>query len=220
MRISEVNDLIVKAKGNVDYQHCLEEMQSFTLNRSENTSDEIWLVEHPSVYTQGVAGKAEHLLNSKNEIPLIQSDRGGQITYHGPGQLILYPLLNIKRLNINTRELVQKLEHTIISTLATINIKAETKTNAPGVYVKQKKIASIGLRVKKGCCYHGIALNVNMSLTPYKAINPCGYQGLEMCQIIDLSPKITIQHIQTKIINAFIAEFRYTSVFHKTTISV
>jgi lipoyl(octanoyl) transferase len=168
-------------------------MQDFTETRTHDTPDEIWLVQHQSVFTQGSAGKPEHLINPTN-IPVVQSDRGGQITYHGEGQQIMYVLLNIKRLKaegkeISVRELVTALEQSVVKTLADYGVESYPKADAPGVYVNckgiEKKICSLGLRIRKGCSFHGLALNINMDLTPFRNINPCGYAGLEMTQLKD-----------------------------------
>lgn len=179
--------LMIKTRylGVVDYLATWQAMKDFTANRTSQTADEIWLLQHPPVYTQGIAGKAEHLLY-QNEIPLIKTDRGGQITFHGPGQLIVYLLLDLRRLKLNVRELVRKMEDAVIGLLQEYNVDAEGRVDAPGVYVSNAKIASLGLKIKNGCCYHGIALNVNMDLTPFSAINPCGYAGLRVTQIKDL----------------------------------
>lgn len=160
-------------------------MKDFTVSRTEDTSDEIWLLQHPPVYTQGIAGKPEHLLYPSG-IPLILTDRGGQITFHGPGQLIAYLLLDLRRLRLNVRELVRKMEDAVVDLLRDYHIKAAGHVDAPGVYVNDAKIASLGLKIKNGCCYHGIALNVNMDLAPFSAINPCGYAGLRITQFKDL----------------------------------
>ncbi|MDD5274177.1 MAG: lipoyl(octanoyl) transferase LipB [Methylovulum sp.] len=160
-------------------------MQDFTVQRSPDTADELWVVEHPPVYTLGLSGKREHLLNI-GDIPVVHSDRGGQVTYHGPGQLVIYTLLDIKRLKINIRELVDLLENTMIATLADYGISAQARAEAPGVYVQGKKIGSIGLRIKNHCSYHGLSLNNAMDLRPFSHINPCGYSGLEMTQLADL----------------------------------
>lgn len=175
--------------GVQDYQAIWHKMQDFTDNRTANTPDEIWLVQHPSVFTQGSAGKPEHLLNSTN-IPVVQSDRGGQITYHGIGQQIMYVLIDIKRHKANgnelsVRDLVSALEQSVVKTLADYGIQSYPKPDAPGVYVNEQKICSLGLRIRKGCSFHGLALNINMDLTPFRNINPCGYAGLEMCQLAD-----------------------------------
>lgn len=160
-------------------------MKDFTASRTDSTCDEVWLVEHPPVYTQGVACKPEHLLYN-NEIPVIRTDRGGQITYHGPGQIIAYLLLDIRRLKLGVRELVRKMEGAVIDLLRDYDVPAEGRADAPGVYVGDAKIAALGLKIKNGCCYHGLALNVDMDLTPFAAINPCGYPGLRVTQTRDL----------------------------------
>ena len=157
-------------------------MREYTLARDAASDDEIWFVEHPAVFTQGQAGKAEHLL-MPGDIPVVQSDRGGQVTYHGPGQLVVYFMLDLQRLGYGIRSLVTRLETAIVETLAGYAISAYPRRDAPGVYVDGKKIASLGLRVRNGCCYHGIAINVNMDLSPFARINPCGYAGLEMTQL-------------------------------------
>jgi len=185
---------IIRKLGMQPYEAIWEEMKRFTMARDANTPDELWLLEHPSVYTQGQAGRKEHILNL-GDIPIIQSDRGGQITYHGPGQLVAYVLMDIQRHNLGIRTLVTTLEQLLIKLLQKYEISAEIHCGAPGVYVHEKKIASIGLRVKKGCTYHGIALNVNMDLHPFYGINPCGYEALEMTQMKDYCPQIQIDHV-------------------------
>ncbi len=170
--------LIVRNLGIQDYQHVWHNMQAFTDNRTADTPDEIWLVQHPSVFTQGQAGKPEHLLQ-RTEIPVVQSDRGGQITYHGLGQQIMYVLIDIKRHeNLNVRQ-------SVVKTLADYGIEGYPKPDAPGVYIDGKKICSLGLRIRHGRSFHGLAFNINMDLTPFHQINPCGYAGLEMCQLAD-----------------------------------
>jgi len=163
-------------------------MSAFTDQRDASCQDEIWLVQHPAVFTQGQAGKAEHLL-MPGDIPVIQVDRGGQVTYHGIGQLVLYPLLDIRRLGFGVRELVSRLEQCIVSTLAEYGIEAYPKPDAPGVYVSGAKIASLGLRIRRGCSFHGLSINVDMDMEPFQRINPCGYAGLEMVQMADLSTR-------------------------------
>lgn len=158
-------------------------MKQFTSERDASTPDELWVVQHYPVYTQGQAGKPEHLLTPSPTIPIIQSDRGGQITYHGPGQLVIYVLLDLHRRHLSIRCLVTRLEQAIIHFLRDKQIIAESRKTAPGVYINHKKICSIGLRIKRGCSYHGLAFNVDMDLTPFNAINPCGYQGLIMTQL-------------------------------------
>lgn len=171
--------MIVRELGRQDYIPIWNAMQSFTNNRDKQTPDEIWLVEHNPVFTQGQAGKAEHIL-APGDIPVVQVDRGGQVTYHGPGQQMMYILLDIRRLKTGVRELVTALEQCIVNTLAKNNVEAYAKADAPGVYVNEQKVCSVGLRIRKGCSFHGLAFNVNMDLGPFQRINPCGYQGLEM----------------------------------------
>lgn len=165
-------------------------MRTFTDTRDEHTQDELWFTEHPPVFTQGQAGKPEHLL-SPGDIPVVQTDRGGQVTYHGPGQMVAYPLLNLRRLHLGVRELVTQLEQSVVQCLARWGIEAAAKADAPGVYVQGQKVASLGLRVRRGCSFHGVSLNVDMDLAPFLRINPCGYNGLQMTQVNALvaSPK-------------------------------
>ncbi|WP_424404914.1 lipoyl(octanoyl) transferase LipB [Pasteurella sp. PK-2025] len=181
--------LVVRQLGVQDYHTVWHQMQQFTDERDAETQDEIWLVQHPSVFTQGQAGKAEHLLQ-QTAIPVVQSDRGGQITYHGLGQQVMYVLIDIKRQkalgrDLNVRHLVTALEQAVVNTLADYGIQAYPKADAPGVYIDEKKICSLGLRIRKGCSFHGLAFNINMDLSPFHFINPCGYAGLEMCQLAD-----------------------------------
>ncbi|WP_413701300.1 lipoyl(octanoyl) transferase LipB [Psychromonas sp. KJ10-10] len=175
------DQLTLRYLGKQPYLETWQAMSDFTNARDDNTVDEIWVVEHPPVFTQGTAGKAEHLLQ-QTEIPVVKSDRGGQITYHGPGQLIVYLLINIRRKDFNVRSLVTIIEQGIIDLLNQYNIEAYAKSEAPGVYVDGKKIASLGLKIRRGCSFHGLALNVDMDLSPFLQINPCGYIGLEMTQ--------------------------------------
>lgn len=170
----------------MDYTSVWKAMQYFTDTRTDTTIDELWLVEHPAVFTQGQAGKEEHLL-LPGDIPVVQVDRGGQVTYHGPGQQVIYFMINLRRRKMGVRELVTLIENGIIATLADYGITANAKPDAPGVYVDNKKIASLGLRVRKGCSFHGLALNVDMDLSPFLRINPCGYEGLEMIQTSSIS---------------------------------
>ncbi len=171
--------------GRRPYLPVFEAMKQFSAERNADTEDELWVVEHDPVFTQGLAGKAEHLLGGTS-IPVVQIDRGGQITYHGPGQLVVYTLIDFKRLKTGVRSIVSALENSIIATLADYGIESAADPKRPGVYVAGKKIASLGLRIKNGAVYHGLALNVNMDLEPFHHINPCGYAGLEMTQIADL----------------------------------
>ena len=176
---------LIKYLGLVDYEPTWHAMQDFTATRSPDTSDEIWLLEHPPVFTLGLAGKREHILHA-TDIPIIPIDRGGQVTYHGPGQVVAYLMLDLKRRGYGVRELVARMEQAVIDLLDTYAISAERRERAPGVYVAGKKIAALGLRIKHGMSYHGLALNVDMDLTPFTHINPCGYAGLEATQLKDL----------------------------------
>ena len=171
--------------GQVDYQPTWHAMQRFTNERDAETADEIWLLQHLPVFTQGQAGKAEHLL-LPGDIPVVQVDRGGQVTYHGPGQLVAYLLLDVRRSGIGVRELVSRIERSLIDTLASYGVSANAKPDAPGVYVDGAKIASLGLRIRNGRSFHGLALNVDMDLQPFQRINPCGYAGMAMTQLADL----------------------------------
>lgn len=171
--------------GLAEYLPTLEAMRSFTAERDEQTADEIWLLQHPRVFTQGQAGKAEHLL-APGDIPVVQVERGGQVTYHGPGQLVAYLMLNLRRQKLGVRELVTAMESALVDVLASYGVEAAPKADAPGVYVAGDKIASLGLRVRNGCSFHGLALNVDMDMSPFQRINPCGYAGLKMIQLKDL----------------------------------
>lgn len=177
--------LVVRHLGLADYLPTLEAMRRFTAERDESTPDEIWLLQHPRVFTQGQAGKAEHLL-APGDIPVIQVERGGQVTYHGPGQLVAYLMLDLRRKKLGVRELVTAMEQALVDVLAGYGIEAAPKADAPGVYVAGDKIASLGLRVRNGCSFHGLALNVDMDMAPFQRINPCGYAGLKMVQLKDL----------------------------------
>ncbi|WJD47783.1 MULTISPECIES: lipoyl(octanoyl) transferase LipB [unclassified Enterobacter] len=174
--------ILIRHLGLQPYEPVSLAMHEFTDTRDDATPDEIWLVEHHPVFTQGQAGKAEHVL-MPGDIPVIQSDRGGQVTYHGPGQQVMYVLLNLKRRKLGVRELVTLLEQTVVNTLAESDIEAYPRADAPGVYVSGKKICSLGLRIRKGCSFHGLALNIAMDLAPFQRINPCGYAGMEMAQM-------------------------------------
>ena len=177
--------ILLRRLGLVDYRDCWQAMRSFTDQRTSESEDALWLVEHPPVFTQGQAGRPEHLLDA-GDIPVVQSDRGGQITYHGPGQLIAYVLLDLRRLRIGVRQLVDALEGAVVDLLAAFGVVASARPDAPGVYVDGAKIASLGLRVRHGCSYHGIALNLDVDLTPFRRINPCGHAGLPMTRLVDL----------------------------------
>ena len=265
--------LIVRQLGVCSYPEIWQDMRDFTQQRTAETPDELWLLEHTPVFTQGLAGKAEHVLNP-GEIPVIQTDRGGQVTYHGPGQLVVYPLLDLSRRKLTIRGLVTTLEQCVIDLLNIHGITGQTRQNAPGVYVESKilgvpaegnspypmgveggesfapppsfraigsadaqdmnrkalplysagmpaKICSIGLRVRRGCSYHGIALNVAMDLTPFSSINPCGFEGLNMAQMSSFVPNLTCEKIHHPLIAAFLRHFGYTEeemIWRKATV--
>lgn len=194
--------IIIRQLGITPYQQVSDAMHQFTGCRTPETCDEIWLVEHPRVFTQGQAGKAEHVL-APGDIPVIQSDRGGQVTYHGPGQQIMYVMLDLKRNKIGVRELVTALENTVVNTLAHFNIAAYPRPDAPGVYVNGDKICSLGLRIRQGCSFHGLALNISMDLEPFNRINPCGYSELKMTQVSDLAPNVSLSDVQPVLIRQF-----------------
>jgi len=196
---------LLKWLGRVEYEPTWHAMQSFTSQRDERTRDEIWLLEHPPVFTLGMNGKPEHVL-AAGDIPVINIDRGGQVTYHGPGQLVVYPLLDLRRYKLGVRELVMALENAVIGTLEQFNVHAEARRDAPGVYVDGRKIASIGLRIRRGCSYHGLAFNVAMDLSPFNRINPCGYQGLQVIDLaslgVQMNPQQLSSHVATNLFEA------------------
>jgi lipoyl(octanoyl) transferase len=192
-------DPCVRQLGSRAYEATWRAMQSFTANRSPDTRDEIWLLQHPPVYTVGVAGRNEHLPRVANDIPVLRIDRGGQITYHGPGQLVVYLLLDLRRRGYGVRTLVRRMERAVIDLLDEFGIEATGQTDAPGVYVDKAKIAALGLRVKGGCCYHGLALNVDMDLAPFHAIDPCGYPGLAVTQLRDLGVGTSVDAVGERI---------------------
>ncbi|MGQ0523462.1 MAG: lipoyl(octanoyl) transferase LipB [Betaproteobacteria bacterium] len=183
----------VQQLGIVDYEPTWHAMQRFTAARDAGTPDELWVLQHPPVYTLGIAGKPEHLPRVDNGIPVVRTDRGGQITYHGPGQVIAYLLLDMRRRALNVKTLVRRMEQAVIDLLAERGVQALRREDAPGVYVGAEKLAALGLRIRSGCCYHGIALNVDMDLSPFRAINPCGYPGLEVTQMRDLQITDTME---------------------------
>jgi lipoyl(octanoyl) transferase len=186
--------LIVRHLGRVEYQPTWHDMQRFTDERGPASADELWFLEHPPVFTLGLNGRREHVL-AAGDIPVVQVDRGGQVTYHGPGQLVVYPLLDLRRLGLNIRELVMRLENAVIELCAGFGIEAAGRRDAPGVYVAGRKLASIGLRVRRGGTYHGIALNVLNDLEPFSRINPCGYAGLQVTRLADLAPVRNLDEI-------------------------
>jgi lipoyl(octanoyl) transferase len=192
----------VKSLGLVEYQPTWDAMKQFTAERSAQKDverrDEIWLVQHPPVYTQGLAGKPEHLLH-RTHIPVIKIDRGGQITYHGPGQIVAYLLLDMRRWKINVRQLVHLMEQAVIDLLGEFGVVAQRREDAPGVYVGDAKIAALGLKIKNGYCYHGLAFNVDMDLSPFANINPCGYAGLRVTQAVELGITVSINELQAQL---------------------
>lgn len=198
----------IRFLGLVDYESTWQAMKQFTAQRTQDTRDEIWLLQHPPTYTQGQAGKPEHLLNAR-QIPVVQIDRGGQITYHGPGQIVAYLLLDLRHWKINVRQLVRLMEQAVINILSAYNIVASGRVDAPGVYVGDAKIAALGLKIKHSCCYHGLSFNIDMDLTPYDFINPCGYQGLRVTQLKDFgvnTPPEQIQQLLSGQLLALLAE--------------
>jgi len=184
--------------GRSDYRQTWRAMQDFTNARQPDTADELWLTEHPPVFTQGLNGRAEHLL-APGDIPVVQIDRGGQVTYHGPGQLVMYCMLDLNRLGLGVKRLVRLLETSVIELLRDYAIDAHGRPDAPGVYVGDAKIAALGLRIRKGCCYHGLSLNVDLDLEPFSRINPCGYQGLEVTRMLDFAVDASVEQIGRKL---------------------
>ena len=203
--------LHIRQLGQQDYQQTWDSMKAFCIQRDAETNDEVWFVEHPSVYTQGVSGKPEHIL-SRNDIPVVQTDRGGQVTYHGPGQLLMYVLFDLRRLGIGVRDLVNVLENSTIASLKKFGLKAVARKDAPGVYIEDKKIASLGLRVKKGCSYHGLSVNINMDLTPFNFINPCGFKGLEITQLSELGVKCNLSDFAAILLHELKDQLNYSQL--------
>ncbi|UTZ36703.1 lipoyl(octanoyl) transferase LipB [Vibrio campbellii] len=209
------HQLVVKRLGRQDYEPVWKAMHEFTDQRTDDTPDEVWLVEHNPVFTQGQAGKAEHLINT-GDIPVVQSDRGGQVTYHGPGQLVAYFLINLRRKKLGVRDLVTHIENLVINTLKAYNIDSAARPDAPGVYVGGKKICSLGLRIRKGCSFHGLALNVNMDLGPFLRINPCGYEGMEMVQVSQVGGPEDIEAVEKQLIQELVTLLDYEQVEFST----
>lgn len=204
--------LIIRQLGLRPWEPVSLAMHQFTDRRNEDTPDEIWLVEHLPVFTQGQAGKSQHLL-MPGDIPVMQSDRGGQVTYHGPGQQVMYVMVNLKRRKVGVRQLVSAIEQTVIDTLAAFSLHANARPDAPGVYVNKKKICSLGLRIRRGCSFHGLALNIDMDLTPFLRINPCGYAGLEMTQLSQTQPGVTLAQVQPVLIASFAHQLAISDIF-------
>ena len=207
--------LNVRSFGLCPYSQVWAQMKKFTDERSAETNDELWLVEHPSVFTLGQAGKPEHILNP-GDIPIVQSDRGGQVTYHGPGQLVGYLLIDLKRRRLGVRDLVSGIENTLIDFLEQQGITSQARKDAPGVYVGAAKIAALGLRVRKGRSYHGFSLNVDMDLEPFTRINPCGYEGLEVTQLRAQGVKMNVQSASAQLVDHLKHRFGYNSVQYLT----
>ncbi|MBV7300521.1 lipoyl(octanoyl) transferase LipB [Enterovibrio paralichthyis] len=205
------NRLIIKQLGLRPYQPTWQAMHDFTDSRDAETTDEIWLVEHEPVFTQGQAGKAEHLLET-GDIPVVQSDRGGQVTYHGPGQQVAYFLIDLKRKKLGVRELVTAIENIVIDTLAHFGIESRARPDAPGVYVGDSKICSLGLRIRRGCSFHGLALNINMDLSPFLRINPCGYAGMAMTQTVDLGGPASLAELYPVLVEKLTSHLSYDQV--------
>ena len=203
-----MNGPVIRHLGQVEYEPTWRAMEKFTLERGPGTPDEIWFLEHLPVFTLGLAGKMEHVL-APGDIPVVHIDRGGQVTYHGPGQLVVYPLIDLRRRKLGVRELVEALENSVIDTLAGYGIDAKGRRDAPGVYVDARKVCSIGIRVRRGCSYHGIAFNVDMDLSPFQRINPCGYAGLEMTQVSALGGPADVREVAEDLTPALLRHLRY-----------
>jgi lipoyl(octanoyl) transferase len=200
---------VIRHLGRTEFENTWRAMQYFTTNRTAGTPDEIWLTEHSPVYTLGLNRK-DVRMPFRDDIPVVNTDRGGKITYHGPGQTIIYLLIDLKRKGINVRQLVSSMENAVVTLLAEANIHGLARADAPGVYVQDRKIASVGLRLKKECCYHGISLNVDMDLTPFSAIDPCGYRGLEVTQLRDLGIHLSQAEAAKKLLKYLTKELGYS----------
>lgn len=197
--------------GRVEYEPTWRRMQAFTQERDANTPDEIWFLEHPPVFTLGLNGKPEHIL-AAGDIPVVNIDRGGQVTYHGPGQLVVYPLVDLKRRKLGIRGLVEALENAVIDTLADFDIKAMSRRDAPGVYTPEgAKIAALGLRVRRNCTYHGLAFNIGMNLEPFQRINPCGYAGMQVTQVTDLNGPSSLETVAAALKPHLLTRLRYNT---------
>lgn len=203
------SNIVIRHLGRTEFENTWRAMQDFTTNRAAETLDEIWLTDHSPVYTLGLNRKNVRM-PSRDDIPVVNTDRGGKITYHGPGQIIIYFLIDLKRKGINIRQLVSAMENSVVALLKEANVDAAAKADAPGVYVQEKKIASLGLRLKKECCYHGLSLNVDMDLSPFNAIDPCGYQGLEVTQLKSLGVNLTQTEAATKLLKYLTKELGYS----------
>jgi lipoyl(octanoyl) transferase len=202
------SNLVTRHLGLTDFETTWLAMQDLTIKRTAQSPDELWVTEHPPVYTLGLNRK-DVRMPSRADIPVVNTDRGGRITYHGPGQLVVYFLIDLKRKGLNVRQLVSAIENSVIQLLSEFNISAEARLDAPGVYVTGKKIASVGLRLKNQCCYHGLSLNVDMDLSPFNAIDPCGYKGLEVTQIKDLGIDLSLSEITEKLLDKLKHQLNY-----------
>jgi lipoyl(octanoyl) transferase len=200
--LSPQSTVLVRTLGLVDYEKTWDAMRHFTATRTPDTADELWLLQHPPVYTLGLAGRSEHLPQRDNGIPVVKTDRGGQVTYHGPGQIVIYTLLDLQRMGIGVKALVRRLEHAVIDLLAEYGVVAAGRENAPGVYVGEAKIAALGLRIRRGCSYHGLAFNVDMDLAPFADIDPCGCAGLQITQARNLGIGDSIETLGGKLLAA------------------
>lgn len=210
-----MSKLIVRQLQNMDYEPVWKAMQNFTDSRNQDTNDELWIVEHPPVFTQGQAGKEEHLLAPGN-IPVVPVDRGGQVTYHGPGQLVVYFMLDIRRRKMGVRQLVTAIEDTVVAVLAEQGISAAPRPDAPGVYIGEEKVCSLGLRIRKGCSFHGLALNVNMDLSPFSRINPCGYAGMVMTQTSAHGGPDSVEQAAKRVVQIFSDQLSYIQIEEQT----
>ncbi|PTB83299.1 octanoyltransferase [Pseudidiomarina aestuarii] len=208
---SVATSLTIRHLGRQPYEPVWAAMQRYTDERTDASTDELWVLEHEPVFTQGQAGKAEHLL-APGDIPVVKVDRGGQVTYHGPGQLVVYFLLDIRRLKIGVRQLVSHIEETIVELMASYGVEAAARPDAPGVYVNNEKLCSLGLRIRKGCSFHGLALNVDMDLSPFLRINPCGYAGMQMVQCRELNGPQTVGEAAAKVTQLFAQRIGYTAI--------
>lgn len=202
--------LKIRRLGRQPYEVTWKAMSAFTDNRTADTVDEFWLLEHDPVFTLGQAGKMEHVL-APGDIPVIPVDRGGQVTYHGPGQIVGYPMIDLRRAEVGVREMVNKIEQSLIDTLGHWDIHAERREGAPGVYVGGAKVAALGLRVRRGCSFHGLAFNVNMNMEPFQRINPCGYKGLEVTQVLDLGGPSRLVDVEDALVEEFCHQFGFTA---------
>lgn len=212
------DELIIRMPAGLQsYEPVWQKMQVLTAERDDTTPDEIWLLQHEPVFTQGQAGKAEHLL-STGDIPVVQVDRGGQVTYHGPGQLIVYLMLDLRRRKLGVRELVDIIEQSVVALLSELGIEAYPKPDAPGVYVNEQKICSLGLRIRRGCSFHGLALNLDMDLEPFLRINPCGYAGLQMTQVRTQAPHADLAALPHTLVNYLVKKLGYTVLTRTSTL--